>query len=284
MIRSTVAAFALAPALALSGCGDTTASESAGADSSAVAQLASVPYDLANPDEVFRLEPDLLEISGLAMRDNGQLLAIYDEAGVLFTVDSASGVSVDRRRFGSAGDYEGVEWVDGVTWVLRSDGTLFRIPDDGSTTTEIDTPLRSRCDAEGLGYDRIGRVLLVVCKEDPGEGFGGARSIYSFDLRTNTLSATPVLLVERRMVDAREQFKPSAVAVHPETRRVYVVSSVRKLLVVLTPAGNLESMAALDPELLPQPEGLVFAPDGTLFISSEGVNGPATILRFAPRR
>jgi uncharacterized protein YjiK len=284
MIRSSFAVALLASALATSGCGDPTSSGTAGVDTAAVGQLADVPYDLANPDEVFRLEPDLLEISGLAIRDDGRLLAIYDEAGVLFVIDSASGVSVDRRRFAGAGDFEGVEWVNGVTWVLRSDGNLFRIPDDGGTTTEIDTPLRSRCDAEGLGYDRIGRVLLIVCKEDPGEGFSGARSVYSFDLRTNTLSATPVLLVERRMVDAGEQFKPAAVAVHPETRRVYIVSSVRKLLVVLTPAGNLESMAALDAGLLPQPEGIVFAPDGTMFISSEGVDGPSTILRFAPRR
>jgi uncharacterized protein YjiK len=284
MIRAALAAIALAPAIATSGCAEPPSGDSPGIDTAAVATLADVPYDLANPSEVFRLEPDLLEISGLSLRADGRLLAINDESGVLFVIDSSRGVSVDRRRFAGAGDFEGVEWVDGITWVLRSDGNLYRIPDDGGASTEIDTPLRSRCDAEGLGYDRIGRVLLIVCKEDPGEGFSGARSIYSFDLRTNTLSDTPVLLVERRMVDAREQFKPAAVAVHPQTRRVYIVSSVRKLLVTLTPAGDLEAMAALDPDLLPQPEGIAFAPDGTLFISSEGVNGRATIARFAPRR
>jgi uncharacterized protein YjiK len=281
MIRRTLAAGLLATTIALGACGDTASQDAV--DPAPAPDLTPVPYDLANPDAAFRLEADLTEISGLAMRDDGRLLAVYDEAGVIFVIDSSSGVSVDRRRFAGAGDFEGVEWADGVAWVLRSDGTLFRVPDDGSEVTEIDTHLRSRCDAEGLGYDRIGRVLLVACKEHPGEGFEGARSIFSFDTRSSDLSDTPVLLVERRVVDAREQFKPAAVAVHPESRRVYIVSSVRKLLVVLTPNGTLESMAALDAGLLPQPEGLAFAPDGTLFISSEGVNGPASLLRFAPR-
>jgi len=37
---------------------------------------------------------------------------------------------------------------------------------------------------------------------------------------------------------------------------------------------------ALDPVLFNQPEGLTFAPNGDLYISNEGGEGVATILKF----
>jgi uncharacterized protein YjiK len=39
----------------------------------------------------------------------------------------------------------------------------------------------------------------------------------------------------------------------------------------------------LDKELLPQPEGICFSPDGIMFISSEGKGGKGRILVFQPR-
>jgi hypothetical protein len=43
-------------------------------------------------------------------------------------------------------------------------------------------------------------------------------------------------------------------------------------------------VSALPAALYPQPEGIAFLPDGTLFISNEGPSGAATLLRFAPAR
>ncbi len=241
------------------------------------------PYDFARPDTIFNLPPALLEISGLSMRPDGRLAAIFDEDGILFTLDPTSGAVVDQRRFNGAGDYEGVEVVDSLTWILRSNGSLHAVPMDGGEVEEFNTALRAACDAEGLGYDPIGNDLLIACKENPGPNLPGVRAIYAFDLDTRELSTGPVLLIHRSAVDAAEQFKSAAIAVHPETRRVYVLSSVRKALLILNPRGPLESVTSLPAALYPQPEGIAFAPDGTLYISNEGVDGPATLMRFSPR-
>ena len=75
-------------------------------------------------------------------------------------------------------------------------------------------------------------------------------------------------------------FKPSALAVHPITGELFVLSSVLKVLVVLAEDGSITAVLPLDGELLEQPEGMAFLPNGDLFISSEGVKKKARLLRF----
>ena len=277
MYNATLGAALVLPLFLVAGCSDRPA---AGA---AVAPAEAPPYDFARPDTVIQLVPALLEISGLSMRPDGRLAAIHDEEGILYTLDPATGAIVDQRRFTGNGDFEGVEWVGSTAWVLRSNGSLHAVPADGGEVEEFNTPLRAACDAEGLGFDPVGNDLLILCKEEPGLNLPGVRAIYSFDLDSRTLTEGPVLLIERRAVDARLEFKPSALAVHPQTRRVYVLSSVRRALAVLSPRGPLESLTPLPATLNAQPEGIAFAPDGTLYISNEGVDGAATLQRFTPR-
>jgi hypothetical protein len=45
--------------------------------------------------------------------------------------------------------------------------------------------------------------------------------------------------------------------------------------------GQMLSMDFIDKDMMLQPEGICFAPDGTLYISSEGKKGEtATLFRF----
>jgi uncharacterized protein YjiK len=246
-----------------------------------------VPYALATPDAIVELPPVLDEISGLTLLPSGRLGAVQDEEGTLFEVDPATGRITGQERFRDGGDFEGVELAGDAVWVLRSDGDLYRLrrtPDGGSEAEKFETALASRNDTEGLGYDAAQNRLLIACKEDPGLDLEGVRTVYAFDLATETLSAAPVFVLDRSVLDDAEgTFKPSALAVRPDTGEIYVLSSVRKALVVLAPDGTLAAAVSLPPALYPQPEGLAFGPDGTLYIANEGPSGPATLLRFAPR-
>ncbi|MEL6614475.1 MAG: SdiA-regulated domain-containing protein, partial [Bacteroidota bacterium] len=71
-------------------------------------------------------------------------------------------------------------------------------------------------------------------------------------------------------------------AVHPASGEIYVLSGVRKALVVLSPEGERVTAVSLPPGLYPQPEGIAFAADGTLYIANEGGDGAATLLRLSP--
>ena len=272
---------ALALLLTALGCADGAAQRSTPA-----VPADGVPYRLDAPDAVVQLPRVLDEVSGLTLMPSGRLGAVQDEDGVLFELDPVSGAITGRQPFRKGGDYEGVEWVGDDVWVLRSDGTLYdvhRTEPGGAQaeTIEHETALRGRNDTEGLAWD--GRRLLIACKENPGRGLDDVRAIWAYDPATRTLSAAPVATLDRARLDADQNFKPSALAVHPETREIYVLSSVRKALAVLAADGALRTVVPLSPRLFRQPEGIAFTPDGTLYIANEAAGARATLLRFARR-
>ncbi|MDX1529907.1 MAG: hypothetical protein R3362_00135 [Rhodothermales bacterium] len=262
------------------------------------------PYDFAAPDAIFELPNRLQEISGLTALDGATLGAVQDEDGDLFVLSAATGEVLRRHDFGGDGDYEGVERVGEAVWVLRSDGRLYEATawaEEKAGAGRHRAALHVSCDAEGFGYDEAGQRLLIACKEGAGRGYGGHRAIYAFGLRERSLQRRPAYLIPLDSVAVRmgqsgfdaqlrrlarpvadvSGFKPSALAVHPRTGRLWVLSSVQKAVVVLDRNGGIFAAWPLPERLNPQPEGLAFLPDGTLFIANEGSGRRGTLLRFA---
>lgn len=270
---------ALVLLLAVAGCSERAAPRAAEADAPAV------PYAFDAPDAVLELPAELDEVSGLSLMPSGRLGAVQDEDGILYEIDPATGALSGRQTFRGDGDYEGVEWVGDTVWILKSNGTLYDVHRgaDGVSveSVEHETALRGRNDTEGLAWD--GERLLIACKENPGRGLDDVRAIWAYDPATDSLSAAPVALLDRARIDGDANFKPSALAVHPETRELYVLSSVRKALAVLTPEGALRAVVPLPAALFRQPEGIVFDADGTLYIANEAAGARATLLRFSPQ-
>ena len=241
-----------------------------------------IPYDLSQPDTVLVLDEELREISGLTWLVGGRLVAVQDEDGELFELDPETGAVFRQRRFFNDGDYEGIEQANGVMWIVESDGDLYRYSGSGEAE-RIETGLERANEVEGLAYDASRRHLLLACKEEPGAGLAGVRAVYAYDLDAEDLLPSPVYTLDREALDVGDDlFKPSGLAVHPESREIYVLSSAREALAVLTPEGALRTSVSLPSGLFPDPEGIAFAPDGTLYVSNEGADGLATLLRFSP--
>ncbi len=255
-------------------------------DGSTQPDYSIIPYDFGHPDAAFALPAELLEISGLSAFDSTHLVAVQDEEGIIYFLDRETALITSEGRFSGRGDYEGIEVVDSLIWVLRSDGDLFSVAENGEgefQATKHETDLHRSCDAEGLAFEASTQRLHIACKENPGRGYEDRRAIYSFELLGRLQSQAPVYLINRQGLDIRgNQFKPSAIAIHPQSGLLYVISSVRKLLVVvdLSQPDTILATRELPESLFPQPEGIAFFQDGTLFISNEGASGPATLLRF----
>ena len=75
-------------------------------------------------------------------------------------------------------------------------------------------------------------------------------------------------------------FKPSGIAIHPNSRDVYVISSAAKCLIVLNDKGDLKSAHHLPRSIFRQPEGITFDDDLNLYISNEGQDKKANLLKF----
>lgn len=265
--------------------------------SSAIPPAAGKPGSRLNrPDVSFRVLGPLGEISGVsASADPKALWAVNDEQGKAFRLSTANGEVLDEITFGAAGDYEAVAEVDGVLYVGRSDGVLFLI--DPTTQKAVQQNLTKAlgptCDLEGLGYQKEQLRLLLACKG----GRDGAFVVHAMNLLTRTMQAEPAYTVAAKDIDAfiaahpespglqrlaGKRFSPSDVAVHPKTGDVHLVSSTGEMVVVLDRKGTLTQVFALDREVHPQPEGITFQEDGTLFISNESRGKPAVIHKYNP--
>jgi uncharacterized protein YjiK len=252
----------------------------------------NIPYQLAEPDQTWKLPAELLEISGLAFIDNQRLACVQDEKGIIYIFNLQDGKVEQEIIFGDDGDYEGIEIVENDAWVLKSNGTLYQVKDylekGEPGVKKYTTALSGKNDTEGLAYDPANRKLLIACKEDPfvdQVNVNGYKAIYSFNLETRLLDIKPFLLINAdtvRYYKGNETFAPSGIAIQPVTGNVFILASVGKLLLVFTGKGEMLAMVKLSPNIFPQPEGICFSPDGVLYISSEGDGRQGTILRFEP--
>lgn len=260
-------------------------------------------YSFHEPDASVKLEGELKEISGITLYDDQHLAAIQDERGKIYIIEMATGDVVDEDRFDDDGDYEDIVLLGETFYVLRSDGDVFEAtgwPAKRDETIKHETILDSKHDTEGLAYDAANNRLLIACKEFAGDDLKHKKAIYAFDLETKKVDPTPVFLIDLEAIEQSRPdhplnrfirrlaspvtdmsgFKPSALGIHPKTQQIFVVSSVRKLLLALSQEGVIEAIWQLPEDLFNQPEGIAFLPNGDLFISNEGGGGKATILRF----
>jgi uncharacterized protein YjiK len=248
------------------------------------------PFQLSEPDQSWKLPNSLVEISGLSYIDNQRLACVQDEKGIVYIFNLQAGEVELEINFGDDGDYEGIEIVENDAWVLKSNGTLYKVEDYLKTAEpsvkKYATALSGKNDAEGLAYDPVLKNLLIACKEDPfvdEKDGSGYKAIYSFSPETKQIDLKPFLLINQDTIkyyNGDATFKPSGIAIHPITGEVYILGSVGKLLLVFSKKGEMLTMIKLSPKVFPQPEGICFSPEGTLFISNEGAGREGTILKF----
>lgn len=260
-------------------------------------------YSLEEPSLVAALPTELEEISGMCLSSSPQeLLAVQDEDGIVYRLSLQDGQILGRIPFHKAGDYEGITLVGEDIWVLKSSGTLYCIQDENELFKFKSSNIGKEEDAEGLTYDAAKHRLLIACKAaKPGEEL--QRNIYAFDLASQTFVPEPVMTIRQsdlaELLGPQQEAKwyaklhdfllgegnfglgPSALAIHPVTQAVFVLSSRGNLLLQLSPDGKLQKLHRLKKAYFPQAEGLFFLSDATMYISTEARgSAPARIYRL----
>ncbi|MCB2378454.1 SdiA-regulated domain-containing protein [Hymenobacter sp. BT635] len=253
------------------------------------APKAAMAYDFSRPAATYAMPSELAELSGIALAGSTHITGIEDETGNLYEYNLTTR-KVDRViPFGSSGDYEDVARVGADWFIMRSDGKLFRYSATG--TQEYETGLSFANETEGLTYDAASKTLLVACKGEPGAGLSfGQRAIYRLHPETFKAEAKPAYVLDVEAIrgstagaDAAAEksgkkgkkkgsgkgFSPSAVAVHPVTGHVFVLSAKQNGIVELDQNGQLLAAQPLPADLFPQAEGLAFTPSGDLYVATE---------------
>jgi DNA-binding beta-propeller fold protein YncE len=287
------------------GCNDpaaktTTAAPFAGSAAAGSAapttRLARSTYDFSQPAATYPMPAELTEISGIALAGPDRLAGIEDESGTLYFYNLRTQRVDSTVKFAPKGDYEDVAGQGNAWLILRSDGTIFRRT--ATETTTHATGLTAANEPEGLAYDAASGQLLVACKSEAGAGLDATkRAVYRLNPQTYRIEPKPAYVLEVPAILAADpgqqkgkkgpkvsQFAPSAVAIHPRTGHVFVLSARGNGLVELDKKGKVVAVQTLPAKLFPQPEGLTFAPNGDLFVSSEAgkKGGQGVVYRFTP--
>lgn len=275
-------------------------------------KLKDFSYDLKNPDAVYQLPKSMEEISGISYLEKDKIACIQDENAIIYVYDLNTAKVISEHHFEKDGDYEDIAIVNNDAYVLRSDGTLFKVENflkKEKKTIKIKTSLSQKNDAEGLVYDQKTNSLFIACKGSPSVNkeniYKGLKAIYRFDLKTKALIEKPAFLINLSSVDNEQnngsvskffietaiklkltdgsRFYPSGIAIHPlYTEKMFIISNIGKVLIVMNKQGNIIEFIEMDKQLFIQPEGICFSENGDLFISNEGKNGTGTILKFKP--
>lgn len=263
-----------------------------------------IQYDLKGNFKTAYLPKELQEVSGVTVIDSNLLACVQDENAIIYFIDKNTFDVKEKYSFGNDGDYEGIAYVKGVLYVLRSDGLLFEIRDYKTQMPKVITyttniPANNN---EGLCYDKFNNRLLIGCKSKPGKGpeFKNYREIYGFDLENKQIVGTPIfkfnteqikkavvakgikLPVKEKKKGTEEilRFTISAIAVHPISKKLYLISSADKLLFVFDKKGDIENIETLDPFIFNKPEGIIFFESGDMVITNEGQDKRPTLLFF----
>ncbi|MCG8581805.1 MAG: SdiA-regulated domain-containing protein, partial [Bacteroidales bacterium] len=222
------------------------------------------------------------------------IIAINDEKGNIYKVEEENGGGKKLYEFHKNGDYEGIAKVGKHIYVLKSNGKLFRYNTSKDKTKELETPLKSKNDAEGLCYDKPSHSLLIACKGLPLNEKRSKKAVYKYSIEKDKLKKEPLVQIdiddlkdlgESLQLDSQQKwrlkrFSPSGIAIHPVSHHYYILSARGSLLLVVNQQQNLEYLVFLDTAALPQPEGICFDTVNNLFISSEGKGSNGKLLKF----
>jgi uncharacterized protein YjiK len=246
-------------------------------------------YDIKKPD-LRELGKSVNEISGLTFNlDDSSLLAISDSKRKIFQLDLKKEKLKDyAEKIYTQSDFEDLVKIDTTIYVLISDGTIIGMPlqvADSSRTVVYPSPFEGKNDFETLYYDPEANGLVTICKECESEKGQQRRTAYRFDLTTKTFDTSVFYTISTKDVKAAvknddAEFRPSAAAIHPIEKRLYILASAGQLLIITDLKGKVVEVYSLNPDLYPQAEGIAFNPDGTMYISNEGKFGSPTLLIF----
>jgi uncharacterized protein YjiK len=244
--------------------------------------------------ERFRLPRALREVSGLAMTEDGRLLAHGDERGIVSEVDYRTGAIVKSFSLGAPpvpDDFEGIAVADGRLFLIASGGRLYETREGGPGAAvryrAYDTGFGARCELEGLAYEPSDRSLLVGCKRPFERALRGSVTLFrwSIDRRAPaTPSSLSMPLADIVRATGEKAFHPSSVEREPRTGHYVIVAGPQRLLAEVTPTGSVVATRSLSRALHRQPEGLTFIGDSILAIADEGGSGFPTLTLYRHAR
>jgi uncharacterized protein YjiK len=233
-------------------------------------------YNFSSP-VVVKLPQELDEISGIAYyAKDTSLFAIIDEGGDIYKFPLKDPKKLRKWKFDKKRDYEDIVLQDSTFYILESNGDLnklsFRNNQFMNERFEIGKVSAGENEFESLYASPDSSYLVIMCKDCP-EDSKKTLSTYAYHYGDSANQFQKHIVYDistlHQKLGIEKRLHPSAAAINPITRDIYIVSSIQKILLVLNSKGEFKTFYKLNPGIYKQPEGIAFTPNGDLIISNE---------------
>jgi uncharacterized protein YjiK len=231
-------------------------------------------YNLSSPT-IINLPIELDEISGIAYYEKDtSVFAIIDEDGLLFKIPINDPSKTKKWVFDKPRDYEDIILKDSVFYVLVSNGDVESLHFEGDS---IITRKSKFSDISGKKLNEFESIyldsnrIIIMCKECEEDKKAKISFYWYNDSLQNyqPFKSLDVAPIAEKLDKNKIAFKPSAAAINPVTKELYILSAIHKMLLIIDISGQVKDMYSLNPKIYKQPEGIAFTPAGDLIISNE---------------
>ena len=180
-------------------------------------------------------------------------------------------------------------------FIMRSDGNIFSFNYHKKEHISRNIISINALDIESLFYDNTNNRFLVVSKDPLANLDESLRRVYYFK-NNEYHNLTAIMDIDINEINdylnknyrdsevKNTRFNPSAIALHPITGDIYVLSATDGLIAIYSGA-TLKAVFPLPTEIYYKPEGLAFYANGDMLISSEGdkkglISGSIMLLKY----
>jgi len=239
-------------------------------------------YDYARMKEI-ALERPLKEISGIAYHaTSNTFVAVNDEKGIVYVLDPKTFSITNKLTFGEEDDYEEIQVLGNDVFILRSDGTIFKMKFDGQTISSVETFSYTgpKAEYESFYIDAVSSTLVLIPKQSKNGTKEKQTTTYTIRTSNGKYAGVDENMLNWSELKSCMMLHPSAVAVHPVTKDIYMLSSIEKRLIVLSAAWKVVGEYELDRKRFQQPEGMTFDSESNLYITNEAVEKSPTVIQI----
>jgi hypothetical protein len=257
-------------------------------------------FDLQHPNSVQTLPMGIQPFSDIALLDSTHLLGLNQESGMMFVYDLNDHSVVPFLSWDMESKIRNISTLDS-TLLLVDDAKHIHFlssPYDSSSLTTLNLE-NEQFDPTSVCYHKeTNRLFLIASNEERTEGYSNS-SIYAYNLNQRKLNAQPLFsisgedieafAIQNNLMIARSDlsimddtlesmnFTPTAIAVHPKTNEIYILSGSDHSLAVFNQFGEIVNFTTLDKNTFSHPSAMTFKKNGDLVITDGNLMNPTVI-------
>ncbi len=257
-------------------------------------------FDLIHPTEVNLLPMGVSSFSDLTSMDSTHLVGIEPNSGDVVFLDLIDYSISSKLSLGSDHKFVAVSKIDSTLILMDSESKVyFLLPpyDVNSFASSINT--KENFNSVGICLHQSTKRLFLISEVQEKEEGQFSSFLYAFNLNRNQLKDEPIFEINSTDIETFAlnnnlslpitfvtnsgdtiqglDFNPSAIAVHPKTNEIYILSSTDRSLIVYNQFGEIVNYTTLDSSIFPKPTGMTFQENGDLLISNSELLNPSIV-------